>query len=199
MTERRRAHALLLTAPLLMTESQDKFDRIRAAFDSEIKPLGIIDEVHVFDIAHITWEILRMRRCKAVFLNSAFLGALGSLLEDLWAPVEYPRDASQEAKDLAYAWFSDPAAKKRVSELLRRYQLDESAIEAEVVMNCRDDIEQIERLLASLESRRDRALRGIAEYRTGLARQLRNFSDQILEDEVIAQEGPSSEDPAAAA
>jgi hypothetical protein len=57
---------------LLITESADEFDALRNAFDQEIKPRGIIEQMYVHDISSLVWEILRLRRCKVVIINSAF-------------------------------------------------------------------------------------------------------------------------------
>ena len=55
--------ALLPKSPLLITESADEFDALRDAFEQEIKPRGIIEQMYVHDICSIVWEILRLRRC----------------------------------------------------------------------------------------------------------------------------------------
>jgi hypothetical protein len=89
--------------------------------------------------------------------------------------------------------------KKRVSELLKQFRLDESAIEAEAIKQSSLDLEQLDRLLASLESRRNKALRCVAEYRGGLARQLRESTDRIIEGKVLALEPASSKKQSAAA
>ena len=56
--------ALLPKSPLLITETADEFDALRDAFEGEIKPQGIIEQMYVHDICSIVWEILRLRRCK---------------------------------------------------------------------------------------------------------------------------------------
>ena len=55
---------LLPKLPLLTTESADEFDALCDAFEQEIKPRGIIEQMYVHDICSIVWEILRLRRCK---------------------------------------------------------------------------------------------------------------------------------------
>ena len=122
---------LLPKLPLLITEPADEFDALRDAFEQEIKPRGIIEHMYVHDICAIVWEILRLRRCKVVIINSAFRSALCGLLTDLRQPGQYY--VEDEAKALAHAWFTDQEAKKEVSELLSRFELDESAIEAEAI------------------------------------------------------------------
>lgn len=153
MSKQRRVQSALLPAsPLLITESKDEFDCLRDAFDQEIKPRGTIEQMYVADIVQLTWEILRLRRCKAGMINAAFLRALESLLDPfLRRPGGYRRYMGEEAGSLARAWFSDPAGKKEVAQLLKD-QLDEMAIEAEAVRSLTDKLEQLDRLLSSLES-----------------------------------------------
>ncbi len=179
---RKNELALLPKSPLLLTESADEFDALRDAFEREIKPRGIIEQMYVHDISSIVWEILRLRRCKAVIINSAFRSALEHLLPQLLRqPDQYEHDVRDEAKDLAYAWFTDKEAKKQVSEILSGFELDESAIEAEAIRRSSSDLELLDRMLTSLESRRNKALGCVAEYRTSLAQQLRDSADRIID------------------
>src|SRR5215468_4476812 len=122
---RRNELALLPKSPLLITESPDEFDALRDAFEREIKPRGIIEQMYVHDISSIVWEILRLRRCKAVMINSAFRSALeGLLVQLLRRPGQFKIDSEFEAQALAQAWFTDKEAKNQVSELLSRFELD---------------------------------------------------------------------------
>jgi hypothetical protein len=173
---------LLPKSPLLITESADEFDALRDAFEREIKPHGIIEQMYVHEISSIVWEILRLRRCKAVIINSAFRSALQNLLKQLLRePGQYEYDVQDEAEALAQAWFTDQEAKKRVSELLSRFELDESAIEAEAIRRSSSDLELLDRMLTSLESRRNKALGCVAEYRASLGHQLRESADRIID------------------
>ena len=173
---------LLLKSPLLITESADEFDALSDAFEREIKPQGIIEQMYVHDISSIVWEILRLRRCKVVIINSAFRSALQNLLKQLLRqPGQYEYEVHDEAQPLAQAWFTDQEAKKQVSELLSRFDLDESAIEAEAIRRSSSDLELLDRMLTSLESRRNKALGCVAEYRASLAHQLRESADRIID------------------
>src|SRR5262249_28598111 len=172
--------ALLPKLPLLITESAEEFDALRDAFEQEIKPQGIIEQMYVHDISAIVWEILRLRRCKVVIINSAFRSALEDLLvQFLSHPRQY--NVRDKAQALAHAWFTDQAAKKRVSETLSRFDLDESAIEAEAIRQSSSHLELLDRMLSSLESRRNKALCCVAEYRASLAHQLRESADRIID------------------
>jgi hypothetical protein len=74
---------------------------------------------------------------------------------------------------------------------------DESAIEAEAIRTRAAELEQLERLLASLESRRDKALRRIVEYRGEFGRHVRRATDRMIEGGALALEGGSGEPRAA--
>ena len=177
---------LLPKSPLLITESADEFDALCDAFEREINPRGIIEQMYVHDISSIVWEILRLRRCKVAIINSAFRRALRNLLEQFLtqvnedADVDESFDVDDEAEDLAQAWFTDQEAKKQVSEILARFELDESAIEAEAIRKSSADLELLDKMLTSLESRRDKALGCVAEYRASVAHQLRESADRII-------------------
>ena len=83
--------------------------------------------------------------------------------------------------------FTDQKVRKTVSELFRQFQLDESAIEAQAIRTSAADLEQVDRMLTSLESRREKALRCIGEYRDSFARQLRESADRIIDGRDILQ------------
>ena len=197
---RRNELALLPKSPLLITESADEFDALRDAFEQEIKPRGIIEQMYVHDICSIVWETLRLRRCKVVIINSAFRIALQDLLTQLLKqPGQYSYDVEDEAQALAHAWFTDKEARKQVLETLSRFELDESAIEAEAIRKSSADLELLDRMLSSLEARRDKALGCVAEYRASLAHQLRQSADGIIDGKgVLRLDDASSKRPTAA-
>ena len=197
---RRNELALLPKLPLLITESADEFDALRDAFEQEIKPRGIIEQMYVHDISAIVWEILRLRRCKVVIINSAFRSALQVLLMQLLKqPGQQDYHVKDEAQALAQGWFTDKEAHKQVLEILSRFELDETAIEAEAIRKSSADLELLDRMLTSLESRRDKALGSVAEYRASLAHQLRQSADRIIDGKgVLRLEDASSKSPTAA-
>ena len=88
--------------------------------------------------------------------------------------------------------------RSRFSEILSGFDLDESAIEAEAIRRSSADLEVLDRMLTSLESRRNKALGCIAEYRASLAQQLRESADRIIDGKVHQLEHPSSKNSTAA-
>ena len=100
--------------------------------------------------------------------------------------------------ELARDWFSDPNVKKQIADLLREFELDESAIEAEAIRQSTDDLERIDRLMASAEARRDKALVCVAQYRGDFGALLRDSSDRLIKKEAPRLEHDSSKRRSAA-
>jgi hypothetical protein len=177
MRQRIRARSILVpNPPLLVTESADEFESMSAELEAEIQPRGYIERMYAAEIACIVWEIQRWRRSRAAIINAAFNPALERLLRQLLAGTE----AEDAAEDLAYRWFTNAAAKEQVAAILGRFGLDESAIEAQAIRQTLPELEQLDKMVAMSELRRDRALLGVAEYRDGLARRLRQGSDRMI-------------------
>jgi hypothetical protein len=190
--------AVLRGPPLLITESKAEFDRIREALNEEIKPRGILEQTYVEDVAYLSWEVSRLRRSKAGIVNLAFRAALNDLITQLLQkPGEFLLGYQAEA--LARDWFSDPNVKKQIRDLLREFDLDESAIEAEAIRRSADDLERIDRLMASAEARRDKALVCVAQYRGDFGALLRDSSNRLIKEEAPRLEHVSSKEQKSAA
>jgi len=183
----RNADGLRSMAPLLSAESADEFASLRKQLENEIHPEGPIDQIYVDDFATLIWEILRLRRYKTIMIDNHRRDALRGVLMQLLCDDDYdqPYDKALDAKDLACSWFDSKKAQARVAKLLRKFQMDEAAIEAEAFRLCSEDLERLDRMLTALEFRRDRALRSIAEYRQILSRQLRQAADRILDNDEV--------------
>ncbi|MBR1154582.1 hypothetical protein [Bradyrhizobium sp. JYMT SZCCT0428] len=179
-----RALALIWKPALLLTESAEEFDNLHAMLVQEIDPHGIIERMHVDETAKIVWEMLRIHRCKAAMINTAFRAALKNLLVQLWNEPGEPTPY-EDSQDLALAWFTDPKAKEEVAEILGRFHLDETAIEAEAIKSLAAELEVLDRMLTTLEVRRNRAIRGVAEYRETFAKRVKEGSDRIIEAETF--------------
>jgi hypothetical protein len=178
-------------APLLSAESADEFAALRKQLENEIHPEGPIDQIYVDDFATLIWEISRLRRYKNIMINNCRLAALQKILQQLLCCPPDSNDSdviyfhAHAAEDLARSWFDNKKAKTRVAKLLRKFQMDEGAIEAEAFRLCAEDVERLDRMLTAAEFRRDKALRSIAEYRQLLSKQLRQAGDQILDNDEV--------------
>jgi hypothetical protein len=169
--------------PVLITESVDEFIALRKQLYGEIQPNGIIEQAWVDDLAAVMWEIMRLLRIKAEIFNGAFYEALKKILKQVWSEnfEDYlARDRAIE--DLAWEWLAnDSDAQAKVSELLVQHQFDETAVEAEAFRMRAEDLEKLDYMLSRAEHRREKLIAGIAAFRQGLGKLVRQVSDQLLE------------------
>jgi hypothetical protein len=92
-----------------------------------------------------------------------------------------------KAEPLSNRWFQDEAAKEEVSEILKRFDLDESAIEAEAIKLASEQLEWLDKALVSAGSRLDKALRFVKSYRAGFIDEVRRHSDRLLIDDATSR------------
>ena len=179
----------LPTPPILMNESAADLNRVRETLNNEIKPRGMIEQLYLLDYAELTFEVLRLRRWKMALLKTNFVPALETVFTQVLLQSGYNLgEASATAKHTAHRWFINKQVKKQGTRLLRQCRLDVSAIEAEAFRKSADQIELIDKLLASAESRRSKIIREIAAYRNGLAQQLENSANPIIDGEVLTHD-----------
>jgi hypothetical protein len=109
-----------------------------------------------------------------------------------------PLHLDDQVQTLALAWFKNEQGKKRVAKTLNESGFDEYAIEGEAIRRSSSALELLTRMLASLEARRDKALRCIGEYRDGWGRQLRELSDRMIEGQNVPELVHASSEESAA-
>jgi hypothetical protein len=184
---------LFSKTPLLITESSRDFAALTAALTQELKPRSIVERIYVDDIAALVWEIRRLRRCKNVIVNTAFKDALSEIVYRLAGEPELGTAKREWVDNVCRDWFSNSEARKEVSNLLKEFHLDESAIEAEAIRGEFQDLETLDRMLTLQQSRLNKALRLIADYRDSFATQVREVSKRVIEgDPVVRLESRSA-------
>jgi hypothetical protein len=179
------ASHLFSKTPLLSTESEQDCAALTSQLKQEIEPRGVIEQMYVAYIAALIWEILRLQRCKVAIINSAFSDAVWVIVDRL---LGHPGTGTAERKwvdAVSCDWFSKPTARKEVLELLDKFHLDESAIEAEAIRNNFSEIETLDRMLILQELRLNKGLRSIAEYRNSFAKQVREVSNRVIEGDPV--------------
>jgi hypothetical protein len=133
--------------------------------------------MYLGDIAYHEWEIRRWRRAKVALLNAGFRDALRDVIaEVMCSPDVNAWELFEEAKEMAFAFFSDVEVRKCIAQRLEHYGLDATAIEAKVLQNCCSELSDFDRLLASAEARRLKAVRALAEFRSSLRRHITSAS-----------------------
>src|SRR5262249_40588909 len=148
---------LLMPAPVLVTESEEEFNRFFDALKDELKQRGIVDRLLIKDIGEGAWEIRRYRCAKVNCINSALLPALKNLLTPIvrrqlaaavppkkrtkkpealvvnFEPSAAELEVRAEVDRLAHGWFVDESAKQQIFEMLAENKIDEYAIETEAM------------------------------------------------------------------
>jgi hypothetical protein len=182
-------------ALLLGAEPANEFASLRKELKNEINPEGVIEQMYVDEFATHIWEIRGLRRYKMSILSSSRLAALQGILQQLLdhRDFEYAKDHRQAVEELARGWFEKKKAKTQVAALLRRFQMDEDAIEAEAFRLSFEDLERLDRMLALAELRRDKTLRCVADYRKILSKQLQRTADQIINNDEVPRLGAVGE------
>jgi hypothetical protein len=174
--------ALRSKPPVLRSESADEYTSLHKTLVEEIRPQGAIEAVYVEEITDLIWEIKRLRNCKVSVIHQMSRPALKSLLTGLLPAAQHIK-----AQALTDRWFEDVAAKEEVSEFLKRFDLDESAIEAEAIKLASEQLEWLDKSLVSAGSRLDKALRFVKSYRAGFIDDVRRHSDRLLIDDTTSR------------
>ena len=205
--------------PVLKTESVDEYLKLRREVEAALDSSDAIEQLYVDDIVNHQWEIARLRRTKATLINMKLRSALTKMIMRIkvksgevpapfdmrtldqrvviakgQSPIGFTQDyldAREAAEGLSRRWFTDAKAREEVAALLRQFNFDESAVEAEAIRKLADELDILDRMLTSLESRRNKALVYLAGYRESVLVQPRARADRVLERK-SSLDGPST-------
>jgi hypothetical protein len=111
-------------------------------------------------MAELVRDILRQRRFKTNIILTARPAPLLTILKQILVRLNSPLDEGLRAKSLTRAWFENSDDKKEVQELLQKYQLDESALDAEAYRSVFSEIQEMNKTLAATEARFSKTIRG---------------------------------------
>ena len=164
--------------PTLLLENEDAAacDEIIARISAAVKPADFLEEIWVRDVAALVWEAFRLRRLKTCLIETAAPHGLARVFSSF-----LPHATVNE---IAAGWARrDGERVKQVEGLLDQTGLTVEHVIAETLADRIDDIERIDRMIASAEQRRGAMLREIERHRTSLASLLRLASDEVVQAE----------------
>lgn len=175
---------LLGPPPLLPNESRADYEGLKARLKAKIAPRDVIEEIWLRDILDLQWEVLRMRRLKALLLNNNSPAGLDSLL--------YRRVTHQTKQTLVEAWGrGDKAAIQEIAGILHQRGLSMDDIDSHTLLKTLEPLERIDRMVTQAEGRRNNALREIERSRESAARRLQNALSEedgrIISTEALEQ------------
>jgi len=177
LPEQARRLALFGPPPLLEGEDTASYDELLVRISGAVKPADIFEEIWIRDIVDLVWEAFRLRRLKANLMTVVAYQGLERILEPLlgWS----------DASDLAKAWAArDRTAIKQVEKLLASAGLTMDAVMAQTLSFKLNDIERIDRMIATAEGRRNAILREVDRHRTTWGQNLRQAAQQIDSAEI---------------
>jgi hypothetical protein len=133
--------ALFGTPLLIEGEDAATYDELLAHMLAAVKPVDVIDEMWIVDVASLEWEVLRWRRLKTCLIRARGLAALEPFLcqnldYDAYSDVfadhlteilqeNFPDNQAEDAQTLAHecAW-NEPDAVRKVNKILDGANLD---------------------------------------------------------------------------
>jgi hypothetical protein len=194
---RQRRHEPLTTlARLLRTDSKLEFANIRDVLSSAAKPSDAVQEVYFQEAIYFVWEFLHLQRCRAAIFKSERRPALEELLRALhFSELGFelvPR--GNEAKKFFRKLPGGNNVPKRLSHLLRRVQMEDSVIDRGEIRPSFVDIELLDRMMVSAQSRIEHAIRRLARYNPDLAAQVQEITRLIVTRKIRVLDQPSKKE-----
>ncbi len=162
--------------PLIPGDDRTGYDALLAGVTATVAPADPLEQAWVRDVVDLIWEALRLRRLKAALLTASADGGLGDVLKAIGVPFE-------RRYELVPAWFArNLDAVGDVDAELEAAGLGMEHVMAQTLRRCINEVERIDRMVASAEARRAAALREIAGYRAEFAARLRGATAAAIED-----------------
>jgi hypothetical protein len=159
----------LYTALLLHGEDPEAHDVIWSRITAAVRPADILEEIWVEDVVDLVWEAFRLRRFKSCLMTTA---ASKGVLNVLSASLPYAA-----AHEMATKWAAGDT--ERVESTLEQAGLTMEHVVAETWVERQEEMERLDRMIASAEERRNTMLREIERHRAVLASRLRCATDAI--------------------
>jgi hypothetical protein len=164
-------------APLLPGEQEAEYVAHVMRIVAVARPRDAIEEILTRDAIDLTWEILRLRRMKVGLLRAS----MGSGIERIMRSLGYN---FVSAGEIAKSWAAgEKTAKNEVSAAMKKAQLTMEDVTAKTLEDKIDSFERFDRMLASLEARRNNALREIERHRAALGAAVQQAIDEVHDAE----------------
>jgi hypothetical protein len=144
-----------------------------------VGPVDLIEAAWVRDVVDLIWEALRLRRLKAALMTSAAQWGVSDVLDSIGVPWD-------QRRKIMPRWAARKLdAVEAVDTELEAAGLGMDHVMAQTLRRLIDQVERIDRMIASAEARRAATLREIAGWRHELAAGLRRAAYAAIEDGAI--------------
>ncbi len=168
-------------APLLPGEKEADYANLVERVVCAAKPKDMIEELLTRDVIDLTWDVFRLRRAKVGILKASIHTGVEAVLDGLGHGPEFPFNHNGI---LAKKWATgDKGARKEVAAALDKAGLTIDEVAAKTLERKLDSFERLDRMLASVEARRNNALREIDRHREALGGAMCRSIEEIEEVE----------------
>ena len=172
---------LFATRPLVWGESAQDYDNLLMKVTAAIKPTNVIEAMWVRDITDLMWEGERLRRLKTGLLRRRAQEELEDVLEGI--------EGANVIDGVAYGIPSIAAcyskghqpAVTHIKGIFAEHDLDDNEMTARAFAFHFDSVERIERMIAGVNTRRDRVISELERYREGGKRRSRMITDDVTD------------------
>jgi hypothetical protein len=159
---------LITERHILSSEDPKSYDDLLNLLIALYRPKSILQWLGVKNQQDLLWEQLRLNRIKPAIIETGRKDALVQLLTsiaDTWVIDDTSTGNVTRAEEDATGWFTDPSERERVSDLLRQYNLSETAIDAKAFILHADALQILERMQMSNEERQYELRRQLEQER----------------------------------
>jgi hypothetical protein len=163
-----------LLTHLLENEDAGAYEEIFTRISAAVKPADFLEEIWVRDVVALVWETFRLRRLKTCLMETAAPDGLARVLSSFLPDTTADRIVAGWAR-------RDGKRVSQVEGLLDQAGLTMEHVVAETLADRIEDIERIDRMIASAEQRRGAMLREVDRHRASLASRLRLASDEVVQ------------------
>lgn len=178
--------------PIVRGEDPSQYDVLFGRLAALISPDDAIEWIWTKDVADAHWEARRARRFRDEILDLGRLEAMRSVARNLLQNRRCEPGFDKLVADTVSAWMG-PDGEANLAEFLRQYDLDPSAIAAEAFTARGQSYDQLERIAAAADKRRDALLREIERRRGWRAERFRDASKIVdAEAEEVTDKEPVS-------
>ena len=178
--------------PIVQGENPQQYDALFGTLAALITPGDPIEWIWTKDIADAHWEARRARRFRDEILDLGRLDAMRRVAENLLQHRRLESNFDGLVAQTVSEWMQ-PDGEAKMAEFLRQYDLDPTAIAAEVFMTRGQPYDQLERIAAAADKRRDALLREIERRRDWRAERFRDASKIVeAEAEDVTDKEPAS-------
>ena len=125
--------SLVLVRDVLPGEDANSYDSLLVALKNLLVPKDVLQWLDLKHLQDLIWRQARLSRITPGIIQSAQKKALSSLLLSMTneSVCDFTPDGNvTRAEEQALAWFTDPAAKKELQELLSKFNYSQDTIDA---------------------------------------------------------------------